>query len=700
MKKGNTRRNFKKFTSRNTHKRKKRKESTEELLRIVENMGIGTDGAVIRDSRDFGVRSRISGTRRKDEFVIQGEFSGTRSGFGFVICEGEDIFIPEGKCGGAIDGDIVEVVYRRYKNAYGEDKTDGRVTKIIKYQRETIVGIFEEEVRYFHRKRVSYPVVIPKDGKIPFAIRVIEDGGAKIGELVSARLVRGAEIRANVAAVLGQPDSREANYEAILIEAGIPLEFTKEESALAETFAKEPIDYENRKDLRGDIIFTIDGAGAKDLDDAISLSKRDDGWMLGVHIADVSHYVKEKTALERAAMARGTSVYFVDKVVPMLPEALSCGVCSLFAGEDKCAISAFINFDLSGNIISTEILSTVIRSRVRGVYEEVNKIFLGTASEEIKEKYKDVLKTLFDMRELYLILKDKALARGMLDLDLPESVISLDADGMPNDVFPAIRGDAERLIEQFMLAANEAVATKLAEAGAPVVWRTHGTPPVEKFTRFLEYARNLGLDTHTVSEEKPTPQSLQKLLLSAERLGVGEEVSYSLLRSMAKAEYSDVHSPHFGLGISNYCHFTSPIRRLSDLAVHRIIHRVLFEGKSPARLRSYARRTSILATEAEVRAVSAERRIENLYKAIYMSKKIGDIFRVKVSSIQSFGMFVMPENTCEGLIPIEDLGDYFVYDEGNITLRSNKHTYHIGDEVDARLEAVDISSGKIRFSVV
>ncbi|MBR7116513.1 MAG: VacB/RNase II family 3'-5' exoribonuclease [Clostridia bacterium] len=708
MKKRDTARALAKFKARSTHKRKSKKKSVDAILREIENTGVAFDGVRISDSTDGGRRERASTKSRKDEIRTEGVFSGARGGFGFVTVsesDGRDIFIPEGRTGGAIDGDFVEVIYHTYRGYTGEEKTEGRVTKILKEGRDIFVGTLERERSGRRYGRVKERLLfIPDDARVALEPIVRDAAGARVGEKVAVRIKRNTgshySPECEVVAVLGEPDSREANYEAILLECGIPTEFSEDELRDAVTAASMPIDFDSREDRRSDVIFTIDGAGAKDLDDAVSLRRTSSGWLLGVHIADVSHYVREKTALDRAVMNRGTSVYFVDKVVPMLPEVLSNGVCSLNAGEDKCALSAFIKLSPDGEIRDLRIAKTVIRSRVRGVYSEVNAIFSGDADKDTLSKYKDVIPQLMRMRELYEILKARASSRGMLELEIPESVIMLDESGEPVGIRAAERGIGERLIEQFMLTANEAVAKKLREAGIPCVYRVHEYPPEGKQREFLTYVNNLGIDIRGIDPEHPSADDLSGILIKAEKAGMFAPVSYFLLRSMAKAKYSAQPLGHFGLGLSDYCHFTSPIRRLSDLATHRIIHKVLLEGKRAGAYSSYANRASVAATEAELRAVGAERRIENLYKTIYMRSMVGECFDATVSSVTSFGMFVMLDNTCEGLVPLEDMPGYFIYDEKNISLRCGSDSYRVGDSVKVRLEDADIARCKLRFTIM
>ena len=669
--------------------------------------GVGTDSLKLSFACDNGRRGRVSEKVHRGEVVATGVFSSSKSGFGFVNLgeETEDIFIPEDKTAGAIDGDKVEIIYHTYYNRFGEEKTEGRVRKILQYGRKNIIGTVDFDRGFRAGKKFSARklVLIPDDGKIPLRFFISNTDGISVGDKVEASINRSPSrfMECTVKRNFGNTYSKDANYGAILADSGIEPDFSREELMEADFFAAMPLSDEGRVNRTKDIIFTIDGADAKDLDDAVSLKKlRGGNYRLGVHIADVSHYVREKTHLDRAAMARGTSVYFTDKVVPMLPPALSNGACSLNAGEDKYTLSAIIDLSENGEILSCKIEESVIKSRVRGVYSEVNQIFDGTAAAEVKSKYKDVIPTLIKMRELYLILKSKSESRGALDLETAEAQIILSEDGEPLEIVKRTRGDAEKMIEQFMLCANEAVATFLSEMGIPCVYRIHESPPPEKLSEFITYAHNLGFDTSLISREKTTSRDFSALLSKAREKGIITPVSYSMLRSMSKAKYSEVKKAHFGLGIETYCHFTSPIRRLSDLATHRIIHKVLLEEKRPQLYAAYARRAAAAATEAELRALSAERRIENLYKVIYMEKFIGEEFDAIINSVTSFGIFAELENTCEGLVPISELPGDFIFDEKNLTLRSRKTVYHLGDSIKIRLEEADRIRGKLRFSIV
>lgn len=706
MKKANTKRDFKRFSQRNVHKRRSKDAAVKALRRALADVN-GEYGADVKlkAALDLGRRGRESFKSRSDEQTVRGVFCGSKSGFGFVRCEGleRDIFIPEGRCGGAIDGDLVEVVYHEYE-LRGEARTEGRVKKIVEYGRNTFIGtVISAPVSRRDRYRANRFQLLPDDPRVLLRPFIAELSGARLGDKVEALIDRSAPTGyapdCVVVRVFGDAESREANYEAILAECGIEVDFSSEELECAARAANEPISKEGRVTF-DEVIFTMDGADAKDLDDAVSIKRTDGGFELGVHIADVSHYVKEKTPLDRAVMARGNSVYFTDKVVPMLPRSLSNGACSLNSGEEKYAISAVISLSGEGEILAVKLAPSLIVSRVRGVYSEINELMSGSAAEEISQKYAPVYDSLLLMKELYLILKEKSISRGAVDFDADEAKIILGEDGEPVDIVRRERGLSERMIEQFMICANVAVATELTRLGVPCVYRIHKEPPAEKLEGFLTFVHNLGFDTGVISRESVSAKSLGRLLSAAEEKGLLSPVSYAMLRAMSKAEYSRVREGHFGLGLTHYCHFTSPIRRLSDLALHRIIRRVLFEGKKPEAYSSYAGRAAAAATDAELRTLEAERRIENLYKVIYMSRFVGEEFSAAVSSVVQFGLFCMLENTCEGLVPISELGGGFFFDEGNASLRSRDTVIRLGDTVRVRLEEADIISGKLRFSLV
>ncbi len=700
MKKKTVKKDFNKFAKRAAvHNRKKKQDGKAALERMVADLGVRTEGAKFVDRTDRFIR-RAKSADKAGGTVATGVFSGTSSGFGFVRVEGEerDVFVPEGQTGGAIGGDTVEVVYRSY-TLRGEQKTEGRVTRILEGITELIGTVRAETVRH-GRHTFRENVLVPDDRKISLRPRILRMEGAEVGDKVRVSLNRKLfPVAAEIVTVFGKADSKEANYGAILAECGIETEFSEEAAAIAEEAAKRPLGEEDRKDLTGKTVFTIDGADAKDLDDAVSLARiAGGGWLLGVHIADVSYYVDEKTALDREVMRRGTSVYFTDKVVPMLPRCLSNGVCSLNAGEKKAALTAEMTLAEDGTILKTVITPTVIRSRVRGVYSEVNDLFENGKTSEFYPKYREVFPTLEKMKVLAQILKDKAKARGYVALDTAEAVILLDGDGAPTDIVRRERGFAEEMIEQFMLTANEGVASLLFEKNLPCVYRVHEAPPPDKAEELVRYLHNAGFDTSFITKDKVTGEALGSVLAEAETRGIAEPVSYVILRSMSKAFYSEVCKGHYGLSIDKYCHFTSPIRRLSDLATHRCIRKTLISGQPTAKYQSYANRAAAAASDAEIRALNAERRIENLYKTLYMKERIGEVYPAVVTSVTSFGVFCTLENTVEGLIPVSDLPGFFTFDEKALCLRSRDTVYKLGDRLSVEIAEADVSSGKMRFA--
>lgn len=669
------------------------------------------DGEKVRKQKLYGRRTRSPKPKqiiRESGATVEGIFSGTRSRFGFVSVEGmeEDIFIPAGKTCGAIDGDRVRVRYRRsggltYER--GTQRYEGTVLAVTEITRRSLIGTYLAANRFVGGRRAgSRPyLVVPDDPRLSFEVPVPPHPDAHDGDKVEIRLIGRQRLEGEVVRIFGPASSREANYGAILASAGIQPEFEPEAEREAERLAARPLSCDGRVSYEGELIFTIDGAGAKDLDDAVSLRRLAGGkWLLGVHIADVSEYVQPKTPLDRAAMARGTSVYFTDRVVPMLPPALSNGACSLNAGEPRYALSARMTLDERGNILSTRVEKSVICSRVRGVYDEVNALLSDREGSEHLEKYREVLPSLLLMQELYAVLAKKSEARGALSLEHPEAEILLGEDGLVSEIVRRERGIAERMIEQFMLTANEGVARLLHERGIPCVYRIHEDPPHEKLCEFALYARNLGFDTRPITEGSPSAGDFAALLCQAREQGLAEAISYPLLRALSKARYSEYPRRHFGLGLDLYCHFTSPIRRLSDLATHRILKAVLLANEPRKKYEGYARRAAAAASEAELRALDAERRIEAMYKALYLSRFLGEEFPARISSVTGWGIFAELENTCEGLIPIASLPGLFIYDERSLSLSCGRRSYRLGDQITVRVEDVDAMQGKVTFALV
>lgn len=688
--------------------------------------------------------------------VISGTFSYSGRGFGFCRPDEEfaeeipgDVFIPPRLTKGAMTGDRVTV--EAFFTGMREDGSRGCEGEVLSVESaaSSLIGTLHTAGGVWwvepDSKRWGVSVSVPR--------KDAENAGAREGwkvEVVPAGnpyFVRGltssfhgrstrperagsvtapsCEVEGRVASVFGDGLTRDANYAAILAGCGIRTAFPESVLEAADLSARETVDPASdpaRIDLRDRVIFTIDGAGAKDLDDAISLERTERGWVLGVHIADVSHYVRPGSPAEKEAALRGTSVYFTDKVVPMLPESLSNGACSLNAGEDRYAMTAEVTLDAAGNRAGTRIFRSVIRSRVRGIYSEVNDIFENGETSPYAEKYASVLPMLREMHALYLLLAERSRERGVLELEDSEAVILLDEDGEPCEVVPAVRGDGERLIEQFMLQANMGVAETLTGLKLPCLYRTHARPDREKLNAFAIFASNLGLDTRNIvpdsgertgaRHELPEDELIRRLgmiLADAEERGMGPMISLMLLRSMMKAKYLPVPARHFGLGADLYCHFTSPIRRYPDLFVHSVITAVLEKTGSPfltagmnvpvSAAAEFARMASdraFTSSECEVRAMDAERDIEDLYLTLYMARHIGERFRAVISGVTRTGLFVRCDNLAEGFLPAESWPGLRT-DEEHLRAAVHGTTYTLGSPLDVILTEADPGTRRISF---
>lgn len=649
---------------------------------------------------------RTSPTLGRDEKTIDGTFRGTLHGYGFVDCPDltEDIFIPADKTAGALDGDLVRVSFRE-RPSYDRRRLEGRIVKILDVTSPYIIGTVIEYLPY-HQRRKGHAapslVLIPDNSRLAVMPTVEGEGvqpNDKVMVMLTARpRMRGDGGTCRLVTNYGPAESREANYQAILADCGVPTDFSEEAAAEAEVLARRPLSSEGRV-RRRETIFTIDGADAKDLDDAVSVSRLPGGlFKLGVHIADVSEYVTPKSALDEEALLRGTSLYFVDQVVPMLPRALSNGACSLNAGEDKYTLSAIMTIGKQGEILDVKLEKSIIRSCVRGVYSEVNDLLSNGKASPYYEKYKRVHAPLLLLKSLTARVK-KHRRQGMLELDRPEARFILDEKGHPTEIVRRERGEAERIIEECMLLANEAVATYLRQNGRPCVYRVHGAPTEEKLSDFLRFAHNRGIDVSDIKPPYPS-EKFKGVLAKAADMEISEPVSYLLLRAMEKARYSEVPTGHYGIGLALYAHFTSPIRRLSDLATHRIVSEMLRAPNVPSKLTSYAHRAAEAASNTEVRALTAERRIEALYKTLYLADRIGQTYDARITSVNAYGMFAELPNTCEGLIPVEALGDYVEFDEDAHELHTAKKVYRIGDLVRIRIEDADIAASRVTFALL
>lgn len=617
--------------------------------------------------------------------------------FGFARPDsgGDDIFIHGSALQGALVGDKIIVGDIR-KDDRGPS---GRVRRIVEHkpaQTTGTVSITDEGIE-----------LIP-DNAIRYNLRMRERdlNGAKNGDKVMASLeqdYRGDWAYASVKKVFGSGRTARVCADAIVEQYGIPHVFPQEVLDEAERVGNEPIsdeEYAKRLDLRGEPIFTIDSKDAKDLDDAISVKRTDSGYTLGVHIADVSHYVKEGSAIDEEAINRGTSVYFADRVIPMLPEVLSNGACSLNAGTDKLAFSALIELDKEGHITKYDFKKTIINSKVRGVYSEVNEILDGTASEEILNKYAPVMESLMLAKELADILKANSAARGTMELDSGESKFILDENGICIDIMPRVSGEAEQLIEQMMVTANIAAAKFSLDHKLPFLYRVHGTPDPKRVEELVTLLQLVGVPCKEIVKPNPETQDFAAILDRVRGLPCETLVSQRLLRTMEKARYSTEETGHFGLALSDYSHYTSPIRRYPDTSIHRVLS-AFVEGMPAEEVRRrYAQFCETSATESsrnEIRALIAERDAEDCYMAEYMSQHIGEHFEGTVSGVTMRGVFVRLENSVEGFVSLDAFeGEDFVYD-GLITQRSPKRELTIGTPLPIIVASAYVATGKVDF---
>lgn len=617
--------------------------------------------------------------------------------FGFARPDsgGDDIFIHGSALQGALVGDKIIV---------GDIRQDdrgpsGRVRRIVEHkpaQTTGTVSITDEGIEFIPDNAIRYNL----------RMRERDLNGAKNGDKVMASLeqdYRGDWAYASVKKVFGSGRTARVCADAIVEQYGIPHVFPQEVLDEAECVGNEPIsdeEYAKRLDLRGEPIFTIDSKDAKDLDDAISVKRTDFGYTLGVHIADVSHYVKEGSAIDEEAINRGTSVYFADRVIPMLPEVLSNGACSLNAGTDKLAFSALIELDKEGHITKYDFKKTIINSKVRGVYSEVNEILDGTASEEILNKYAPVMESLMSAKELADILKANSAARGTMELDSGESKFILDENGICIDIMPRVSGEAEQLIEQMMVTANIAAAKFSLDHKLPFLYRVHGTPDPKRVEELVTLLQLVGVPCKEIVKPNPETQDFAAILDRVRGLPCETLVSQRLLRTMEKARYSTEETGHFGLALSDYSHYTSPIRRYPDTSIHRVLS-AFVEGMPAEEVRRrYAQFCETSAAESsrnEIRALIAERDAEDCYMAEYMSQHIGEHFEGTVSGVTMRGVFVRLENSVEGFVSLDAFeGEDFVYD-GLITQRSPKRELTIGTPLPIIVASAYVATGKVDF---
>lgn len=617
--------------------------------------------------------------------------------FGFAVTEdGTEYFIP-GKCMmGAMPRD--RVLITDIPSRSGEP--EGEVIDILGFGSSTLTGVIEyaDGGLYLVPDIASRNhMIISKGESVPFA-----EGDKVLAEIVY-RGRRHAEHKVKIVSVFGSSELAVSCADSIIASSGIITEFSEEAMKEARKISEggvQEYSFNNREDLRHMAIFTIDSSESKDLDDAVSVERTEKGWLLGVHIADVSHYVKGNSALDKEAMSRGTSVYYADKVIPMLPKELSNGICSLNPDEDRLTLSAFMELGADGEMISYRFCKSVIRSRVKGVYSEINDILADRANDDIKAKYACVEKEIPLMNELADILIERKKQRHAPELETVESKLVINENGICCDVVPRERGKSERIIEEFMLCANEAAARLAREKKVPFVYRIHEAPPEAKTAALCEMLTKLNVEYPHFQEFKPAHAAA--ILDNARDTDKFEAVNVMVLRSMAKAKYSEEPLGHFGLVLEDYAHFTSPIRRYSDLAIHRIITDVLagYDVKwLSKRYGGFAVKAAEAATSSEIRAVSAERSCEDCYKAEYMKQHIGESFTAKISSVAEFGFYAQLPNSVEGLVHIRTLpeGEYDYNEPVALTEKFSGVSYELGDTVQVLCAAVNVSEGNVDF---
>ncbi|WP_341201421.1 ribonuclease R [Planomicrobium okeanokoites] len=675
-------------------------EDADEFKELVKTLvKLEEKGLLVRSRANrYGVPERMN--------LMSGKFIGHPRGFGFVAYDeaGQgDIFIPPTEVNGAINGDRVMV---RISESSGGDRREGAIIRILERGTTQVVGTFQDNR--------GFGFVISDDKKMNMDIFIAKDDtlGAINGHKVVVEITGWPEGRKSatgmVKQILGHKNDPGVDILSIIHKHGIEVEFPPAvlDEANAVPDEIDPEDINDRRDLRNEQIVTIDGADAKDLDDAVQVVKMDDGtYKLGVHIADVSHYITEGSEMDREAYDRATSVYLTDRVIPMIPHRLSNGICSLNPQVDRLTLSCEMIFNDQGEVISHEIFQSVIRTSARMTYTDVYEI-LEQDNQELKEKYSELVPMFELMKELASILRDKRMRRGAIDFDFKESKVLVDEDGNPTDVVVRERTVAERLIEEFMLAANETVAEHFHHMEVPSLYRIHEDPKPEKLQRFFEFVTNFGIVVKGTGNEIH-PRALQEIVESIE--GTPEEpvISTMLLRSMQQAKYSAESLGHFGLSTEFYTHFTSPIRRYPDLIIHRLIRTYLIEKDlSKSTLMHWEANMDDIAThtsERERRAVEAERDTDALKKTQFMADKIGEEFTGIVSSVTNFGLFIELPNTIEGLVHVSNMtDDFYRFDDRQMMMigeRSNRQ-FRIGDEVEIKVIGVKPEESAIDFEIV
>ena len=640
---------------------------------------------------------------QEENRFIEGIFRRHERGFGFVIVEDQedDIYIAKEDSKDAFSGDRVLVKLKKKSNGA---RQEGIILKVIEHKKDTLVGTFQ--------KNKNFGFVIPDDKKLCRDIFISKKnfGKARNNHKVLVQITKypqkGKKAEGKILEVIGNVNEAGIDMLSLIKDYDLPYRFPKDVVKEAQKFGDKinPNDIAGRVDLRSKYdIFTIDGEDAKDLDDAVCVQKLENGnYKLDVHIADVSHYVQENTLLDKEALLRGTSIYMLNRVIPMLPRELSNGICSLNEGQDRYTLSVSMEIDNKGKIISSEVYKGIINVTRRMSYKDVQAI-LDNSNEEIVTKYKDYIADFKLMEELAKILKEKRITKGYLNLDIPESKIILDQDGYAIDVCKYETTFANEIIEQFMLAANETIAEKFYWLKAPFIYRVHEEPDIEKVNELNKLLFNFGYKIH-VKEGKIYPAEFSKILKEVEGKPEEKIVSNMILRTLKVAVYDSENKGHFGIASKYYCHFTSPIRRYPDLFIHRIISKYLkydytMSEKQVEFYNKVAENDAKQSSDREKIATQVERDSIDFKKAEYMSKKIGEQYEGIISGVTQFGVFVELENTVEGLIRFENLGDeYYEYDADHKILigERTKETFKIGDKIN--IEVIDANKQEKRIS--
>ena len=635
---------------------------------------------------------------------LRGIFQANARGFGFVTVEGEpeDIFIGEEDMGGAMQGDEVEVAITKAPEGR---RREGKILKIVNRGTQRLVG--------YYQSRKNFGFVVPDNERIlqDIFVPAEQSKGAVTGHKVVVELTsyggEGKKPEGRIVEILGHANDPGVDILSIVKAYDLPSEFPEKVLNQAERVAK-PVtgaDMAGRKDVRDWQTVTIDGGDAKDLDDAITLTKEGDNYILGVHIADVTNYVQENSALDREALKRGTSVYLADRVIPMLPHVLSNGMCSLNAGEDRLALSCIMTVDAKGNVVDHQIAETVVNVDERMSYTSVKKI-LEEHDEEECRRYQTLLPMFEMMKELSEILRNRRHKRGAIDFDFPESKMVLDEDGTPLEIKAYDRNVATKIIEDFMLLANETVAEEYFWQEIPFVYRVHEAPDEEKMKKLITFIQNFGYTMHVPKGQEIRPKEVQKLLDKIEGSQEEAMISRLTLRSMKQAKYSPDNDGHFGLATKYYTHFTSPIRRYPDLQIHRIIKDNLRGRMTESRRDHYAKiltEVTMQASSLERRADEAERETVKLKKVQYMKKFYGEEFEGVISGITKWGLYVELPNTVEGLVHVANMmDDHYDYDETHFQMVGT-HTgkrYELGQKVKVRVTGCDTIARTIDFELV